>query len=1279
MAPGLAGTWSFGVRQLYRLFIFFGGMLVLALFAAMIGPYFIDWGNYRARLEQEASLVLGQPVQVDGEVTVRILPLPRLSFTRLTVGRNPDGTPMMTAQEFSVDAELMPFLSGEVRIVEMRLEKPDITVQVNESGAVSWTSRQGMLVDPQQIKLDNLEVRDATLRITGLAGGRELTGSAINAKLRAQSLVGPWRIEADGRFEGAASAIEISTGRLQDSGSIRVKAQARRAGLPYKMTGDGSIGLEEGLLTWRGSFEVAESGDAFGVLAAESAEPLPIRASGAFVATPNGVDVGEYRLEVGPREDPYTITGTAQATIREEVRFEVKADGRQIDLDRLGGEQQEAETADSLDRRIATLRDMVDRIPIPTARGRIDFVLPAIVAGDTVIRQVSGVAEPDEDRWRIRSWKALLPGNTTVEADGTLSTGKAFGFSGRMLLASRQPTGFAAWLTGNTNAALRGIGSAGFSADVTLTLAQAAFENLELTVGEATLRGRLLRLAARNGRPGIVAALAGDRINLDDLLAVYVLTQANQEAGLANHDLDIDLRASEFEGMGLVAQGIEAQFRMESGSLTVNRLKAADFYGVVIESAGKLTDFLDKPSGSFRLKASGEDASALAELAANRWRAHPVLTQLALDPALTSGFDAVLEMEARAQPGSSRGTIIMSGSAGGTRFNLRDRFDGSVAQWRATDHDASLRLDQASPLLLARQLALPVGPIEPDGPISLTADAAGRLSDELKVQIAANAPDADLSMIGSVSLSDDEAADPNYDLKVTFGARDADDWLLMAGMPLPDTGQGNPVALSFGATFSDEKLHFRDVAGNYDANGFSGEFELLVGQARPKASGKFTFDRVSAAFLSELVLGAGSVEAFGVDAVGPITAPMIGGVDLEGEITASRFEVLDAPELDGAEFFARARLSDNTLSLNDLAMKVAGGALTGNISLRNNAGVGVFGGQLSLTDADVATLTELSGFAGLISGRGDISANLDASAQTVDRLVPSLTGNGVLAIRDAVITGVTAGGLPTILAASEDEGFEIKPETVKPLALRAFVAGRSPIRQYSGAITVAGGKVALRSVQADTEGGTVSGDFGYDLVSGAGEATLTIQLDPGNAAVAGGEPAATLTWKGMPGGGNLEINTAALEGFLSLRAFEREQARVESLQEQVLEKQRLRHDLLVSKARIAARSATQSEEMQQLQQLQQELQRDQKQTGDSKTGAAATGPDPGVVRRNPAADESAGAAPPQVNGLGVGSVPRAKPALQGSARTGAEPEGDLQAEEQAVDLFREIEKKILGR
>ena len=52
--------------------------LILALLAALVGPLFIDWNNYRPRFESEASRLVGLPVRVGGAIDVRILPTPTL-------------------------------------------------------------------------------------------------------------------------------------------------------------------------------------------------------------------------------------------------------------------------------------------------------------------------------------------------------------------------------------------------------------------------------------------------------------------------------------------------------------------------------------------------------------------------------------------------------------------------------------------------------------------------------------------------------------------------------------------------------------------------------------------------------------------------------------------------------------------------------------------------------------------------------------------------------------------------------------------------------------------------------------------------------------------------------------------------------------------------------------------------------------------------------------------------------------------------------------------------
>ena len=57
---------TFG-KLLNRLFIAIGILVILAIGAAFIVPRFIQWGDYRERLETIASETLGAPVTITGD------------------------------------------------------------------------------------------------------------------------------------------------------------------------------------------------------------------------------------------------------------------------------------------------------------------------------------------------------------------------------------------------------------------------------------------------------------------------------------------------------------------------------------------------------------------------------------------------------------------------------------------------------------------------------------------------------------------------------------------------------------------------------------------------------------------------------------------------------------------------------------------------------------------------------------------------------------------------------------------------------------------------------------------------------------------------------------------------------------------------------------------------------------------------------------------------------------------------------------------------------------
>ena len=60
--------------------------LILALLAALVGPYFVNWNDHRAFFEAEASRLVGLNVRVAGDIDAGILPFPSVTLAGIAIG-----------------------------------------------------------------------------------------------------------------------------------------------------------------------------------------------------------------------------------------------------------------------------------------------------------------------------------------------------------------------------------------------------------------------------------------------------------------------------------------------------------------------------------------------------------------------------------------------------------------------------------------------------------------------------------------------------------------------------------------------------------------------------------------------------------------------------------------------------------------------------------------------------------------------------------------------------------------------------------------------------------------------------------------------------------------------------------------------------------------------------------------------------------------------------------------------------------------------------------------
>nr|WP_081582567.1 AsmA family protein [Nitratireductor pacificus] len=1181
------------------MFVFFGGLVVLALTAALVAPYFIDWNHYRSAFEREAERVLGREVSVEGTARARLLPFPSLTFTDVVVAGETPEAPGMTVEEFSMDAELAPFLRGEVLIFDMRLVRPFARLSVAEDGGIDWAVRPSGPFDPRQVTLEKVNIVDGSVALHHAASGRAHRLTGINANLSARTLAGPWRIDGTLAVDDIPMALSVSTGGADADGTMRVRLEALPDELPVRISTDGQARLEDGVAHYSGGFlfdtfgeaEIARLRGDQGATFALRDTVATNRLSGRFDLRHDRLSIEEFRFETGPADAPYHAEGQASVELGGTPRFSITADGAQLRFDPEEGAQGAIAGID-LQKRFDAFAKAVAALPAPTIPGRVSINLPAIVAGDTTIRNIQLRAEPADGGWQVGSVAATLPGRTRFEASGLLTTRGKLAFDGSVLLAIAQPSGFAAWIARDVDDAIRRLPAAGFSADVALSDTAQRFDALELILGDARFNGSLERRQPENARPSLALTLDGDALDLDGIRAFISLFVSDAGTNrLAGHDVDLNVKAGPVTAAGLAAQTLDSALRLRDGVLEIDRLTLGGLAGAQISATGQVRDFAGGPTGKIDATILSPDLSGLAGVMAERFPENPILAGLARRTAAFPGLlaDAEINLVASAADNGDDTVglaISAEGAAGGTdlSFSLSDR--SPRADPFAGDFKMSVTARNDDAAALYGLAGLPALPLGLAGEARLELSAAGSLAGSVATQANVTGDGLQAGFEGTMRLAEGE---PSLTGRTSLKSDDLEPWLAVAGVVLPGFGLGMPVDLSTELEWSEALAVLSGLTGMVSGSDVSGDLTVSLDGEKPRFEGALELSRLDLAPFAELVLGSGVFS--GEDgAVWPevpfsqdVQIPFSANLDLRAETLWAGFWA-------GAEKGAmKLRLDAEGLALSDLRAEIYGGTVDGFATLRNNEGTGLLSAQLGLDGAALDALLPQAGLSGRITSRASVSA----SGKTVNGMAAALSGSGSAGLNGLVIDGLDPGALAAILQRADEAGNAIDAERTAAFAPSLVRDGAFAVGDTEVAYTIAGGVARTPPVRLTGDGATLTAEASADLRMMGFEASGTLAFDPGTEAVIGSEPAVGFETSGGFDAPRTQIVTAPLAQFLTQRALEREQARVERMQSVLLEQQRLRREARYFVALADAREAAEAERLRLEREM--ELQREREQ------------------------------------------------------------------------------------
>ncbi|HYN38161.1 MAG TPA: AsmA family protein, partial [Rhodospirillales bacterium] len=303
--------------------------LILALIAALVGPYFIDWNQFRPQFEAEAARVIGAPVRVVGALDARLLPVPSLRLRSVVVGgANDPGR--VRADKLDVDFSLGSLMRGEWRADELTINGFALDLGLDAQGKLDWpasglSNLAALTVDRLNLT-GRIALHDAASRSTV-----ELNDIAFSGELRAQA----GSLRGDGNFllSGTRYPFRLSSGRPADGNGTRLHLTLDPGARALSADLDGLLTFEARSPRFDGALVLAAPAPA--KANAVEAARTPWRIAGRVKADPAAAKFEQVEASWGPEDRALKLAGAAMLKFGASPRLQAAMSARQLDADRL--------------------------------------------------------------------------------------------------------------------------------------------------------------------------------------------------------------------------------------------------------------------------------------------------------------------------------------------------------------------------------------------------------------------------------------------------------------------------------------------------------------------------------------------------------------------------------------------------------------------------------------------------------------------------------------------------------------------------------------------------------------------------------------------------------------------------------------------------------------------------------------------------------------------------------------------------------------------------------
>jgi len=201
---------------------------------------FVDWNQYRAEFESNASRLTGLQVRVSGPIVARLLPTPMFTLAQIEIARRGDAG-ALRARTLGVEFDLGALIRGDWRATNVRLEGADFAVGLDGTGRLDWPAPPAG-VDADVIAIQKLEIVDGRAILADAASGSRVVLEKLEFQGELRSLVGPLKGEGSFVTGGLHYPYRIAAGRPATTarcgcGSRSIRSTARSPRRPMVWSG----------------------------------------------------------------------------------------------------------------------------------------------------------------------------------------------------------------------------------------------------------------------------------------------------------------------------------------------------------------------------------------------------------------------------------------------------------------------------------------------------------------------------------------------------------------------------------------------------------------------------------------------------------------------------------------------------------------------------------------------------------------------------------------------------------------------------------------------------------------------------------------------------------------------------------------------------------------------------------------------------------------------------------------------------------------------------------